>query len=80
MPSVLWSIMTTPNRSTGYTPFFLVYGVEVVLPSDICHDSPQVTAYVDVDNEKARQDALDVLDEKRELAAAQSAIYQKDLR
>ena len=22
LPSVLWSIHTTPNRSTGYTPFF----------------------------------------------------------
>ena len=28
LPSVLWSIHTTPNRSTGYTPFFLVYGAE----------------------------------------------------
>ena len=26
LPAVLWSIRTTPNRSTGYTPFFLVYG------------------------------------------------------
>ena len=24
LPSVLWSIRTTPNRSIGYTPFFLV--------------------------------------------------------
>src|SRR4051812_39595496 len=80
LPSVLWSIRTTPNRSTGYTPFFLVYGAEVVLPSDICHDSPRVTTYVEADNEKERQDALDVLDEKQELAAAQSAIYQQDLR
>ena len=71
LPSVLWSIRTTPNRSIGYTPFFLVYGAEVVLPSDISHDSPRVTTYVEDDNEKARQDTQDVLDEKRELAAAQ---------
>ena len=25
LPSVLWSINTTPNRSMGYTPFFMVY-------------------------------------------------------
>src|ERR1044071_8945327 len=31
LPPVLWSIRTTPNRSTCYTPFFLVYGAEVVL-------------------------------------------------
>ena len=40
------------------------------------HDSPRVTA----DNEKAGQDALDLLDEERDLAAAHSAIYQQDLR
>ena len=60
LPSVLWSINTTPNRSTGYTPFFMVYGAEAVLPSDIRHDSPRVAAYVEADNERARQDALDL--------------------
>ena len=64
---MLWSINTTPNRSTGYTPFFMVYGAEVVLPSDIRHDSPRVAAYVEADNEKARQDSLDLLDEERDL-------------
>ena len=77
---MLWSINTTPNRSTGFTPFFMVYGAEAVLPSDIRHDSPRVAAYVEVDNEQARQDALDLLDEQRDVAAAQSAIYQQDLR
>ena len=56
--------------------FFLVYGPEAVLPSDIRHDSPRVAAYVEADNEKARQDALDALEEEQELAAAKSAIYQ----
>ena len=60
LPSVLWRINTTPNRSTGYTPFFMVYGAEVVLPSDIRHDSHRVTTYVEADNEKARQDSLDL--------------------
>ena len=72
---MLWSINTTPNRSTGYTPFFMVYGVEAVLPSDIRHDSPRVAAYVGAHNEKARQDAWDLLDEERDIAAPRSAIY-----
>ena len=80
LPVELWSINTTPNRSTGYMPFFIVYGAEAVLPSDIRHDSPRVVAYVEADNEKARQYALDLLDEERDLAAAHSAIYQQDLR
>ena len=53
----------------------MVYGAEAVLPSDIRHDSPQVAAYVEADNETTWQDALDLLDEERDLAAAHSAIY-----
>ena len=57
----------------------MVYGAEVVLPSDIRHDSPRVAAYVEANNERARQDALKLLDEKRDMAAPRSAIYQQDL-
>ena len=53
---------------------------EAVLPSDIRHDSPRVVAYVEADNEKARQDALDLLDEVHDMAAGRSAIYPQDLR
>ena len=57
----------------------MVYGAEAVLPSDIRHDSPRVAAYVEADNEMAHQNDLDLLDEKRDLAAARSVIYQQDL-
>ena len=57
----------------------MVYGAEAVLPSDIRHDSPRVAAYVQADNEQARQDALNLLDEKSHLAAARSVIYQQDM-
>lgn len=68
-----------PNRSTGYTPFFMVYGAEAVPPSDIRHDPPRVAGYVEADNEKAHQDDLDLLDEEHDQAAACSVIYQQDL-
>ena len=42
LPSVLWSLRTTPNRSTQYTPFFMVYGAEAVMPCDIKFDAPRV--------------------------------------
>nr|AAT77321.1 putative polyprotein [Oryza sativa Japonica Group]AAV31327.1 putative polyprotein [Oryza sativa Japonica Group] len=34
LPSVLWSLRTTPSRATGQSPFFLVYGAEAMLPSN----------------------------------------------
>ena len=39
-----------------------------------------MAAYVEADSEKARQEALDLLDEERDIAAARSVIYQQDLR
>ena len=39
-----------------------------------------MAAYVEADNERAHQDALDLLDEKRDMALARSAVYQQDLR
>ena len=45
LDSVLWGLRTTPNRTTGYTPFFMVYGAKAVLSCDIVHDSPRVRMY-----------------------------------
>jgi hypothetical protein len=80
LPSVLWSLRTTPNRSTGFTPFFLVYGAEAVLPTDILHDSPRVAAYDEDDAEESRRLSVDLLEEERDLALQRSAIYQQSLR
>ena len=40
----------------------------------------RVTAYVEVENEKTRQDAVDLLAEERERVLERSPIYQQDLR
>ena len=63
IPAVLWSLRTTPNRSTGYTPFFLVYGAEAVLPTDIEHDSPRVALYTKSEAKEARENDVDLLEE-----------------
>jgi hypothetical protein len=42
IPSVLWSLRTTPNHSIGFTPFFLVYGAKTVLATDIEFDAPRI--------------------------------------
>jgi hypothetical protein len=38
VPSVLWSLQIMPNRSIGFTRFFMVYGAEAVLPNDLPTD------------------------------------------
>ena len=47
LPSVVWSLRTMPSRATGFTPFFLVYGAEAVLPTDLEYGSPRTRAYND---------------------------------
>ena len=79
LPSVLWGLRTTHNRSTGRTPFFLVYGVEAVLPSDLLHNAPRVELYSEDEAEQARQDTFDLLEEEREMAMIRLTIYQQDL-
>jgi transposase InsO family protein len=79
LPSVLWSLRTTPNSSTGYTPFFLLFGAEAVLPTDVCYCAPRVIAYIEEDAQKALADAQDLLDEARDVALARSAVYQQSL-
>jgi hypothetical protein len=77
---VLWSLCTTPNRSIGFTPFFLVYGAEVVLPTDIEFDVPRVVQYTEEQAKEAHEDSVDLLKEAREQALARSALYQQQLR
>jgi hypothetical protein len=45
LPSVLWSLRTTPSRTTGFTPFFLVYGSEAILPTDLEYGFLRLKAY-----------------------------------
>jgi hypothetical protein len=62
LPSVLWSLRTTPSRATGFTPFFLVDGSEAMLPTDVEYRSPRLKAYNEKNNDATREDALDQLE------------------
>jgi hypothetical protein len=64
----------------GFTPFFLVYSMEVVLPTDLEYGSPRVKGYDENANQLAREDSLDQLDEARTVALMHSARYQQALR
>jgi hypothetical protein len=80
LPSVVWSLRTTPSRATGFSPFFLVYGTEAILPTDLEYGSPRTRAYDDRSNQTNREDSLDHLEEARDMALLHSAWYQQSLR
>ena len=54
---MLWSIRTTATKSTGETPFFLVYGAEAVLPQEVRRRSARVLAF-----DEAQQDTVRGMD------------------
>jgi hypothetical protein len=64
----------------GFTPFFLVYGVEAILPIDLEYGSPRTRAYDDRRNQISQEDSLDQLEEARDMALLHSAWYQQYLR
>jgi hypothetical protein len=58
----------------------MVHGSEAVLPTDIDYGSPRVRAYTEEGNQVALEDAIDQLDEVRDVALLRSAKYQQTLR
>jgi transposase InsO family protein len=79
LPSVLWSLRTTPNTATQETLFFLVHRTEVVLPVEITHESPRIAAYDETTSTEVLQDDVDALDEARDVALARATQYQQNL-
>ena len=76
LPAVLWSIRTTPSRATGYTPFFMVYGSEAILPTDLDCGASRIRAYNEQGAEASHEDAMDQLDEARGVTLLHSAKYK----
>jgi transposase InsO family protein len=75
LPSVLWSLRTTPNAATQETPFFLVHGAKAMLPVEITHKAPRIAAYDEATSTEALQDDVDTLDEARDVALARAMQY-----
>jgi transposase InsO family protein len=59
LPSVVWGLRMTPSRAMGFSSFFLVYGAEAILPTDLEYGSPRTKAYDDRSNQTSREDSLD---------------------
>ena len=80
LPSVLWSIRATTTKPMGQTPFFLVYGAEVVLPTELKHGSARVRAFNEEDQDEQRDEDLILLEEGRRQDAVRAARYQQGIR
>jgi hypothetical protein len=84
LPKVLWALRTTTTRSTGFTPFRLLFGEEAVTPEEIKTGSFRTTTIAEADRaaaidaiEEARMNAINNLKKYRE---AMKAGYDKKVR
>ena len=58
----------------------MVYGFEAVLPTDLNYGAPRIKAYDEQGAKASHQDAMDQLDEARDITLLYSAKYQQALR
>jgi transposase InsO family protein len=65
LPYVVWSLRTQPSRSLhGNTTFFMVYGLEPVLPADLMFGTPRLAFENIAEADATRLEDIDVLEEE----------------
>ena len=64
----MWAYHTTPQSTTGETPFSLVYESDAMIPFEIHESSSRFQSFVVEESNEERRMNLDLLDEVREEA------------
>ncbi|XP_070010022.1 uncharacterized protein [Nicotiana sylvestris] len=80
LPFALLGYRTTVRTSVGATTYLLVYGTEVVIPTEVEIPSLQIVSEVEIDDEewvKACLEQLSLIYEKRLAAVCHGQLYQK---
>jgi hypothetical protein len=65
LPHVIWGVRTQVSSTTSFSPFLLVYGSEVILPTDVTFGAPRIQFYKEGEAEQTRRVDLDSLEEQR---------------
>nr|GEU49460.1 reverse transcriptase domain-containing protein [Tanacetum cinerariifolium] len=76
---VLWAHRTMIKSSHSDTPFSLTYGTEAVIPAEIGMPTYRTTAVDVVNNDEELRINLDLLEERRELAAMSEAMSKSKM-
>ncbi|KAD2028401.1 hypothetical protein E3N88_41990 [Mikania micrantha] len=76
---VLWADITNTKNATGQTPFSLVYGSEVVHPTEMVIPTARSSLQNLESNKEILSEDLDTIDELRDIARIRMASYQKKI-
>jgi hypothetical protein len=77
LPHIIWGLRTQVSSATGFSPFFLVYGLEAVLPTDVAFGTPRIQFYEGGEAEQTRRIDLDSLKEQRLAAVMRQARHDQ---
>ena len=82
LPDALWAYRKSPKSATGFSPYSLVYGTEVMSPAEIMTPSLRVMQMQEKEKEEGvfaaeRLENLEELDENREEAQERSRRYRQ---
>jgi hypothetical protein len=77
---VIWGLRTQVSSTRRFSPFFLVYGSEAILPTDAAFGAPRIKFYEEGEAEQTRQVDLDSLEEQRLAAIMRQAHHDQLLR
>ncbi|XP_075646558.1 uncharacterized protein LOC142617518 [Castanea sativa] len=82
LPDAFWAYRNSPKSATGFSPFSLVYGMEVMSSAEIMTPSLWVMQMKEKEKEKEvfaaeRYEDLEGLDEKKEEAQERSRKYKR---
>ena len=79
LPHVVWGLRTQVSSVTGFSPFFLVYGSEAILPTDVIFGTPRIQHYDEGAAEQTRRVDLDSLEENRVADLMRHAHHEQQL-
>ncbi|PKA48496.1 hypothetical protein AXF42_Ash021612 [Apostasia shenzhenica] len=69
LPGAIWAYSTAPSEVTRESPFSLSFRMDAVIPIELEHLSPRALQIWVDENDDSRKVDLDLLEQKRELAA-----------
>jgi hypothetical protein len=80
LPAVVWGLHTQASRSTGVSPYFLVYGSEATLPADIAFRAPRMENYDEEQAATVWTEDVDRAEEECLITWVRTAKYLEGLR
>jgi hypothetical protein len=80
LSAVVWGLRTQPSWNTGVSPYFMIYGAEAVLPTDIKFGSPRVERFDQFSADNTREVEINCTEEKRLDSCVRTTKYLEVLR